>query len=36
MEQNYALTEEELAQGMVLACQARAVTPELELTYDEN
>jgi ring-1,2-phenylacetyl-CoA epoxidase subunit PaaE len=36
MQQNYALTEEELAQGVVLACQARTLTPELELTYDEN
>ena len=36
MQQNYALTEEELEQGIVLACQARALTPELELTYDEN
>jgi ring-1,2-phenylacetyl-CoA epoxidase subunit PaaE len=36
MEQNYALTDEELAQGVVLACQARAITHELELTYDEN
>jgi ring-1,2-phenylacetyl-CoA epoxidase subunit PaaE len=36
MQQNYALTEEELAQGAVLACQARALTSELELTYDDN
>jgi ring-1,2-phenylacetyl-CoA epoxidase subunit PaaE len=36
MQQNYALTPEELEQGIVLACQARALTPELELTYDEN
>src|ERR1700733_12725249 len=36
MENNYALEEWEVAQGYILACQARAKTPVLELDYDEK
>lgn len=36
MGQNFALEDWELEQGYVLACQARAKTPELELDYDEK
>jgi ring-1,2-phenylacetyl-CoA epoxidase subunit PaaE len=34
--QNYALEDWELEQGFILACQAHAKTPELELNYDES
>lgn len=34
--QNYALEDWELEQGFILACQAHARTPEIELTYDET
>jgi ring-1,2-phenylacetyl-CoA epoxidase subunit PaaE len=34
--QNYALEDWELEQGYILACQAHAKTPELELNYDES
>jgi ring-1,2-phenylacetyl-CoA epoxidase subunit PaaE len=34
--QNYALEDWELEQGFILACQAHATTPEIELTYDEK
>jgi len=36
MEHNYALESWELAQGYVLACQSRCLTPQLELDYDEQ
>lgn len=36
MAQNYALEDWELAQGYVLACQSKVMTPELELDYDER
>jgi ring-1,2-phenylacetyl-CoA epoxidase subunit PaaE len=36
MEQNHALEDWEVAQGYVLACQARVKTPVLELDYDEK
>jgi ring-1,2-phenylacetyl-CoA epoxidase subunit PaaE len=36
MAQNYALEDWELAQGYVLACQARCMSPALELDYDEK
>src|SRR5690606_13955962 len=32
--ENYALEDWELEQGSILACQARARTPEIELDYD--
>jgi ring-1,2-phenylacetyl-CoA epoxidase subunit PaaE len=36
MAENYALEDWELEQGFRLACQSRAKTPEIELTYDEK
>lgn len=36
MDENYALEDWELEQGFILACQSRATTPEIELTYDEK
>jgi len=36
MAENYALEDWELEQGYILACQSRATTPEIELTYDET
>ncbi|MGE0582825.1 MAG: 2Fe-2S iron-sulfur cluster-binding protein [Steroidobacteraceae bacterium] len=35
MDQNHALEDWEVAEGFVLCCQARPVSAELELTYDE-
>jgi ring-1,2-phenylacetyl-CoA epoxidase subunit PaaE len=34
LDENYALEDWELEQGFILACQAHAKTPELELDYD--
>lgn len=36
MAENYALEDWELERGFILACQSRAQTPEIELTYDET
>jgi len=36
MADNYALEDWELEQGFILACQSRAETPQIELTYDET
>ncbi len=36
MAENYALEDWELRQGFILACQSRATTSEIELTYDET
>jgi len=36
MMENHALEEWELREGYVLACQSRAMTPVLELDYDER
>lgn len=36
LDQNYALEDWELEQGFILACQAHAKTPDLELNYDET
>jgi ring-1,2-phenylacetyl-CoA epoxidase subunit PaaE len=36
MDENCALEDWELEQGFILACQSRATTPEVELTYDEK
>jgi ring-1,2-phenylacetyl-CoA epoxidase subunit PaaE len=36
LKDNYALEDWELEQGFILACQAHATTPEIELTYDEK
>lgn len=32
--ENYALEDWEIQQGFILACQAHAITPEIELDYD--
>jgi ring-1,2-phenylacetyl-CoA epoxidase subunit PaaE len=34
MKQNFALSEEELAEGYVLTCQATPVSEGVALTYD--
>jgi ring-1,2-phenylacetyl-CoA epoxidase subunit PaaE len=36
MNKNFTLTREEIAQGFVLSCQAKALTPKLVLSFDER
>ena len=36
MHKNFTLTSEEIAQGFVLSCQAKALTPQLVLSFDER
>ncbi len=36
MHKNFTLTSEEIAQGFVLSCQAKALTPKLVLSFDER
>jgi ring-1,2-phenylacetyl-CoA epoxidase subunit PaaE len=36
MAKNFTLSEEEIAQGFVLSCQARAKTPKLVISFDER
>jgi len=36
MNKNFTLTKEEIAQGFVLSCQAKALTPKLVLSFDER
>jgi ring-1,2-phenylacetyl-CoA epoxidase subunit PaaE len=36
MHKNFTLTNEEIAQGFVLSCQAKALTPKLVLSFDER
>lgn len=36
MLKNFTLTQEEIAQGFVLSCQAQALTPELVISFDER
>lgn len=36
MEKNFGLTDDEVARGFVLTCQAHAVTPGLVLSFDER
>ena len=36
MLKNFTLTREEIAQGFVLSCQAKALTPKLVLSFDER
>lgn len=36
MRKNFTLTSEEIAQGFVLSCQAKALTPKLVLSFDER
>lgn len=35
MEQNFALTDEEIAEGYILTCQAHPTSEELEISYDD-
>ena len=35
MAANYALEEQELAQGYILACQARPLTDRVTVDYDQ-
>ena len=36
MNKNFTLTREEIAQGFVLSCQAKALSPKLVLSFDER
>jgi ring-1,2-phenylacetyl-CoA epoxidase subunit PaaE len=36
MAKNFTLSEEEIAQGFVLSCQARATTPRVVISFDER
>ena len=36
MTMNYALTEEEVAEGYVLVCQAHPASEELVISFDEK
>ena len=36
MDKNFTLEADEVAKGFVLSCQARALTPEVVLSYDER
>ena len=36
MHKNFTLTQEEITQGFVLSCQAKALTPKLVLSFDER
>ena len=36
MHKNFTLTREEIAQGFVLSCQAKALSPKLVLSFDER
>jgi len=36
MDKNYTLEADEMAQGYVLSCQARATTPQLTVSFDER
>lgn len=35
MKQNQILTDSEIAEGLILTCQAHATTPKLVIDYDE-
>ncbi len=35
MEETHSLTEEEIAEGFILACQSRPTTPKVVISFDE-
>ncbi|MDZ4822637.1 MAG: 2Fe-2S iron-sulfur cluster binding domain-containing protein [Flavobacteriales bacterium] len=35
MDANYALTDKEIAQGYILACQSHPITPVVRITWDD-
>jgi ring-1,2-phenylacetyl-CoA epoxidase subunit PaaE len=35
MDMNYALTDEEVAEGFILTCQSHPTSPKLVVSYDE-